>query len=243
MNNKKNNKIDYDTMKNLFDQQLKTFVNKNHDYGNSFEQSLEKHGLIAGVVRMEDKMNRISFLVSACTDPKVLSESLPDTLMDLANYATMAAAWLKNHESTFEYEMPEKDIFVKALLESVSDIKTEWLTINNAGRRVLIIYPLYETEVHRDTHQPFVCFRDKPGQWYILLIKKEGVRKSIGYYSIDHNSPYVSAITYDKHELARIIRKKLDGDMTEDMLMRLDFSDVEKLMNRQTTKNDLEEDI
>ena len=232
MNNKKNNKIDYDTMKNLFDQQLKTFVNKNNDYGNSFEQSLEKHGLMAGVVRMEDKMNRLSFLVSSDTDPKVLSESLPDTLMDLANYATMAAAWLKNNESTFEYELPQKDISVTDVLNGPDDFKTEWLTIDNAGRRVLIMYPLYENETNRDIHQPFVCFRDEPGQWYILLIEKEGVRKPISYYIIDSDSPYACIITYDKHELARIIRKTLDGDMTEDILMRLDFSDVEKLMNR-----------
>ena len=232
MNNKKNNKIDYDTMKNIFDQQLKKFVNKNHDYGNSFEQSLEKHGLMAGVVRMEDKMNRLSFLVSSDTDPKVLSESLPDTLMDLANYATMAAAWLKNNESTFEYELPQKDISVTDVLNGPDDFKTEWLTIDNAGRRVLIMYPLYENETNRDIHQPFVCFRDEPGQWYILLIEKEGVRKPIGYYIIDSDSPYARIITYDKHELARIIRKTLDGDMTEDILMRLDFSDVEKLMNR-----------
>ena len=225
-------KINPNSMKKVYEELFNTFCKKNHDYGNSFELSLDKHGLVAGIVRMEDKMNRLSFLVSSDTDPKVLSESLPDTLMDLANHATMVAAWLKNNESTFEYELPQKDISVTDVLNGPDDFKTEWLTIDNAGRRVLIMYPLYENETNRDIHQPFVCFRDEPGQWYILLIEKEGVRKPIGYYIIDSDSPYACIIAYDKHELARIIRKTLDGDMTEDILMRLDFSDVEKFMNR-----------
>lgn len=70
----------------------KTYAAKNHDYGNSFEQSLDKFGLLAAVVRMGDKMNRIESLSKK--EAEVKDESIKDTLLDLANYAIMAVMWL-----------------------------------------------------------------------------------------------------------------------------------------------------
>ena len=96
-------KINYDSMKKLFNEQLRTFVQKNSDYGNSFERSLESHGLLAGIVRiellagivrMEDKKNRLSNLAPGDKDAQIASESLVDTLMELSNYAAMTACWL-----------------------------------------------------------------------------------------------------------------------------------------------------
>lgn len=69
------------------------FVKKNTDYGNSFEESLEKHGLIAAIVRMEDKMSRLNTLSKQ--EALVSDESLIDTLKDLSNYALMSAVWLE----------------------------------------------------------------------------------------------------------------------------------------------------
>ena len=69
------------------------YEKKNADYGNSFENSLDKHGLIAGIVRMDDKMSRLISLNSK-NKQLVLDESLRDTLMDLANYAIMSVMWL-----------------------------------------------------------------------------------------------------------------------------------------------------
>lgn len=69
------------------------FIKKNHDYGNSFEQSLNKFGIIASVVRMGDKMNRIESLVNK--EAEVKDESILDTIMDLANYCVMTAMWMK----------------------------------------------------------------------------------------------------------------------------------------------------
>ena len=69
------------------------FVKKNADYGNSFEESLEKHGLIAAIVRMEDKMSRLNTLSKQ--EALVTDESLIDTLKDLSNYALMSAVWLE----------------------------------------------------------------------------------------------------------------------------------------------------
>ena len=70
-----------------------TYEKKNADYGNSFENSLDKHGLIAGIIRMDDKMSRLISLNSK-NERQVMDESMRDTLMDLANYAIMSVMWL-----------------------------------------------------------------------------------------------------------------------------------------------------
>lgn len=69
-----------------------TYAAKNHDYGNSFEYSCNKFGIIAAIVRLGDKMNRIESL--AYKKAKVKNESIKDTLLDLANYAIMTIMWL-----------------------------------------------------------------------------------------------------------------------------------------------------
>lgn len=76
------------------------FVKKNTDYGNSFEESLEKHGLIAAIVRMEDKMSRLNTLSK--NEALVKDESIIDTLKDLSNYALMSAVWLEQGEKKEE---------------------------------------------------------------------------------------------------------------------------------------------
>ena len=70
----------------------KTYAAKNHDYGNSFEQSCNKFGIIAAVVRMGDKMNRLESLVVKRAEVK--DESIKDTLLDLDTYSIMTLMWL-----------------------------------------------------------------------------------------------------------------------------------------------------
>jgi hypothetical protein len=70
----------------------KTYAAKNHDYGNSFEQSLDKFGLVASVVRLGDKMNRIESLTKK--EAQVKDESIKDTLLDMANYAIITVMWM-----------------------------------------------------------------------------------------------------------------------------------------------------
>lgn len=88
-------KINEKTMREQYDGQYKTFCKKNSDYGNSFEESLDKHGIVASIVRMGDKMNRLESLTDDSRTQQVGSESLLDTLEDLSNYAAMTACWLK----------------------------------------------------------------------------------------------------------------------------------------------------
>lgn len=77
----------------ITDELKDTYIKKNHDYGNSFDKSIDKFGLTAAVVRMNDKMERLSSLLNK--DAKV-NESIKDTVMDLANYCIMTAMYLDN---------------------------------------------------------------------------------------------------------------------------------------------------
>lgn len=92
---KMTDKLTPNTMKDQYDHQWNVFCRKNHDYGNSFEKSLDTFGLVAGIVRMNDKMERLLSLTGGDKDAQIASESLVDTLEDLSNYAAMAACWLK----------------------------------------------------------------------------------------------------------------------------------------------------
>lgn len=84
--------------KSITQEMCDTYIKKNHDYGDSFNISLNKYGLIAGVVRMEDKINRISSLSKK--DSLIKEETIADTLSDLANYAIMTLMWLKKERDT-----------------------------------------------------------------------------------------------------------------------------------------------
>lgn len=88
-------KLNPQTMKTQYDGQYDTFCRKNHDYGNSFEESLDQFGIVASIVRMSDKMKRLESLTDESKTQQVGSESLLDTLEDLSNYAAMTVCWLR----------------------------------------------------------------------------------------------------------------------------------------------------
>lgn len=77
---------------------IATYVKKNADYGNSFDKSLDRFGIVAAVVRIGDKMNRIESLTTK--KAQVTDESIRDTLMDMANYCVMTVMWLDNQKKT-----------------------------------------------------------------------------------------------------------------------------------------------
>ncbi|BAH82138.1 nucleotide modification associated domain-containing protein [Streptococcus dysgalactiae] len=88
-------KINPESMQVAFDKNYQTFLAKNADYGNSFEESLNELGVLAGVTRIMDKFYRLKNLVKS--EAKV-KESLADTLKDMANYCLMLAVWLESKE-------------------------------------------------------------------------------------------------------------------------------------------------
>lgn len=99
-------KVNPTNMKQAHDELLAIFEKKNADYGNSFEESLEKHGIIAAIVRMEDKMGRLNSLTKKGAEQKVSDESLVDTLKDLSNYALMTAVWLEDDKTSSKTDQP-----------------------------------------------------------------------------------------------------------------------------------------
>lgn len=87
-------RTDVDRFGIITEKMLNIFRKKNHDYGNSFEQSLNEEGLAASRIRMGDKWNRYKTLSRPHMDAQVNDESIRDTLLDLANYAIMTVIWL-----------------------------------------------------------------------------------------------------------------------------------------------------
>lgn len=85
-----------DQFKTITENMLKTFIAKNYDYGNSFEESCDNFGIVAAVVRMNDKMNRINHLYDNTKVARV-DEKLEDTLLDLANYCILTVMYLNSN--------------------------------------------------------------------------------------------------------------------------------------------------
>ena len=70
---------------------------KNADYGDSFHKSFEKYGLVMAAIRLGDKYNRFEQL-SLGAESRVKTESIRDTLLDLANYAIMTVAEIDRNQ-------------------------------------------------------------------------------------------------------------------------------------------------
>lgn len=73
--------------KELTEQAASTYKWKNHDYGDSFAKT---RALIpnAILVRLHDKLNRLTTLMLS-DQQMVKTESIEDTLLDMANYCLM----------------------------------------------------------------------------------------------------------------------------------------------------------
>lgn len=79
----------------LYDHLKKVYHQKNHDYGNSFEDGLNEDGLIFAKMHLMEKYNRFKKLIS---EPNhVNGEGIRDSLLDMANYAIMTVYWMDRH--------------------------------------------------------------------------------------------------------------------------------------------------
>ena len=95
--------------KELVEQIHETYLAKNGDYGDSFNKSLNKYGMISAIVRMNDKFERIDNL--RLSDARVGDETVIDSLLDLANYAIMTAMWIEEERWVEEYKINPFDGF------------------------------------------------------------------------------------------------------------------------------------
>lgn len=85
----------FDKYYKIIDRLYKIYVDKNHDYGNSFDETCDEFGLIAPVIRMNDKIKRCKSVLKN-NDFKV-NESLEDTISDLTNYCVMTLMWIEKN--------------------------------------------------------------------------------------------------------------------------------------------------
>lgn len=67
---------------------------KNDDYGGSFSSNVAKYGLVATLIPLSNKLNRLESLVLSKSSPNM--ESLRDSYIDLACYAVMSIIELDN---------------------------------------------------------------------------------------------------------------------------------------------------
>ena len=86
------------TFESVLDEMKELHAKKDKDYGSAFHKSFEEFGVTAGVVRLNDKMERVKSLVKN-GKVEVKDESLLDTLKDMASYAVMLYVELKNKDN------------------------------------------------------------------------------------------------------------------------------------------------
>ena len=86
------------TFDSVLDEMKELHAKKDKDYGSAFHKSFEEFGVTAGVVRLNDKMERVKSLVKNGM-AEVKDESLLDTLKDMASYAVMLYVELKNKDN------------------------------------------------------------------------------------------------------------------------------------------------
>jgi len=68
-----------------------TILTKNECYGNSFHQTIEEYGMIALLIRLTDKLNRLKTAYRRYEDSE-------DTLLDIAGYAILGLIEIRNME-------------------------------------------------------------------------------------------------------------------------------------------------
>jgi hypothetical protein len=67
-----------------------TYKKKNADYGDSFNKGINEYGYTYALCKLHDKYMRITTLLGK-DSRQVKSESVADTLLDMANYCIMLA--------------------------------------------------------------------------------------------------------------------------------------------------------
>ena len=88
---------EFDTFESVLDEMKELYAKKDKDYGSAFHKSFEEFGVTAGVVRLNDKMERVKSLVKN-GKAEVKGEGLQDSLKDMACYAVMLYVEIKNKE-------------------------------------------------------------------------------------------------------------------------------------------------
>ena len=115
------------TFQEVTDELEALYTRKNKDYGDSFTDSMETFGMMSSVIRLNDKMKRITSLMF--NEQLVDDESVRDTLVDMANYSIMTLMWLGSPDVKSSYKPTAEDLHI---LENRHKLSTGdimgWLT-------------------------------------------------------------------------------------------------------------------
>ncbi len=79
----------------------KLLISKNKDYGNSYDKTLNEYGRNIGLIRIEDKLNRLKNLL-LLKEKMRTEESIIDTILDIAGYAVLFSIYLKEQGGSNE---------------------------------------------------------------------------------------------------------------------------------------------
>ena len=95
---------DVDEFINVVTGMIQLYAKKNHDYGNSFDDGMNRIGLAYGIGRIYDKVNRLVNVLN--TTFAIDDEKFTDTLEDLANYSVMLKAWINKTDIAINSAKP-----------------------------------------------------------------------------------------------------------------------------------------
>lgn len=242
-----NDKLTPKSMKGQYDHQYNVFCRKNHDYGNSFEKSLDTFGLVAGIVRMNDKFERLVSLNDPSKEAQIASESLTDTLEDLSNYAAMAACWLKGKKAADwkELRMKELDGNIESIIKN-ADTTVEKTEIFSHGGTSSVDTKTGKIEFHPNFTK--AIFKGPKELELNLNVDRETFDKVMAdvrhpnnlpksvYVNYDDKVVYefpdgIDAISYYVREMQKEeVKKENDRVMLDMMLSRIEKGEVVRIV-------------
>ena len=86
-----------ETFATIVKEMTEFYAKKNHDYGNSFDKSIDEWGDVAYFIRVTDKFNRAKNLSK--NEAQVKYEKLEDTLKDIIGYTLLYLNYLSQKEA------------------------------------------------------------------------------------------------------------------------------------------------
>ena len=111
-----------------------TFLKKNHDYGSSVKKNYDKfeaygknEGLKYVFGRIAEKHDRLENLIYGNHTNQVTDEPIEDTLLDMANYAILAAVSIQEHKtnSVQEHKTNPQSPILRELIEKDFPLSAE----------------------------------------------------------------------------------------------------------------------
>lgn len=94
-------------LKEIHSREEDIFAERNEKYGDSFSRTFEKRGPAVALIRLDDKLSRVDYLLSHDMMESD-GESVIDTLMDLSNYVNMTIMELMGKTESLEKSSSKK---------------------------------------------------------------------------------------------------------------------------------------